>query len=369
MPRSARRAAASVAPCALLALFPALVLSPLAATAADHKEAPFITEDAAADINDVYIFRSPENPNNVVLAMTVNPFTVPAQNINYRFSSEVRYRFEIDTNADGGADRSIFVTVRPGRTMFDVDFPGTANDFAGTITQPTLEPTANAPIINQGPGGVRAFAGPTDDPFFFDFAGFVRFRSGTGTFSGDDTFAGFNVSTIVLEVPLAVLTGGQQQFAAWGATDRRQVTLRRGSRGELQRELGPWEQVERMGNPAVSTVLIPTAQKDLFNVGVPRNDARDFAGSIVASLQSLGTTQENIGILASVAVPDTLKFNAAAPTGFPNGRAPADDVVDTLLFFIFNQPADPSTASDAVPQNDVSFPATFPYFAQPRQPN
>ena len=85
----------------------------------------------------------------------------------------------------------------------------------------------------------------------------------------------------------------------------------------------------------------------------------------MASLQSLGTNDENIGILASVALPDTLKLDPSAPSGYPNGRLPEDDVVDTLLFFIFNQ----TPVADGVAGNDVAFEAEFPYLAPPQQPD
>src|SRR5262249_45402879 len=43
---------------------------------ADHRDAPGISEDVRADLADVYSFVNPNN-GNIVLAMTVNPFTVP----------------------------------------------------------------------------------------------------------------------------------------------------------------------------------------------------------------------------------------------------------------------------------------------------
>src|SRR3989475_5976148 len=40
--------------------------------ASDHKDSALLAADPAADIADVYTFRSPVNPHNVVLAMTVS---------------------------------------------------------------------------------------------------------------------------------------------------------------------------------------------------------------------------------------------------------------------------------------------------------
>ncbi len=335
------------------------------AIGADHKEAPLIAEDPSADIADIYAFVPADSPGNLVLVMTVNPFSAPTEGVNFRFSDNVRYRFEIDTDKNGVSDRTISATFDRASGTFDLNFPGSVNDFTGTVTQPTEEPEPNPAVINTGGNGITAFAGPRDDPFFFDFVGFSRFLAGTGSFSGADSFAGFNTSAIVIEAPLNAVTLGDTDFALWGATDRRRVTLRRGSRGQLERELGPWEQIERMGNPAVATALVSAPNKDFYNVGQPADDATDFAGDIVASLQSLGTNQENIDILASVAVPDTLKIDTTQSTAYPNGRKPADDVVDTLLFFIFNQ----TPVSDDVQMNDVPFSETFPYLAPPNQPS
>ena len=69
-------------------------------------------------------------------------------------------------------------------------------------------------------------------------------------------------------------------------------------------------------------------------------------------------------------IPDTLKLNLAAPSGFPNGRTLTDPVIDVTLAIIFldinaagqspstlaNVPLNPAT-------NDVSFRTTFPYLA------
>ena len=84
----------------------------------------------------------------------------------------------------------------------------------------------------------------------------------------------------------------------------------------------------------------------------------------MTSLQSLGTNAENIGILASVAVPDTLKVDLSSLSGYPNGRDPDDDVIDTLFFFIFNQ----TPVSDDVDGNDRPFLDEFPFLAPPHQP-
>src|SRR5262249_42297086 len=124
---------------------------------------------------------------------------------------------------------------------------------------------------------------------------------------------------------------------------------------------------------------------DEFNAATTQDDANGrFAADIVAALMALGTNQTNINILANVAVTrgDMLRLNlntanttlgvgeeiysTANYVGFPNGRRPGDDVVDTLLFFIANQPAGGITDNANV--NEVPIPNSFPFFPPPHQP-
>lgn len=352
--------------CSALAL---LAAAGSLASAADHKEAPLIADDPAADINDVYAFPNPNDPTRFCLAMTVNPLTDPEQNGNANFSPTVRYRFEIDFNNDGRSERSVFVTfskVENNAQTMRIDLAGTADDFTAPVQLGSSAPTAPEPVVTTSPTGISAFAGVRDDPFFFDLAGFNRFRAGTGTFSGRDAFAGANCSILALEIPLQTLTGGLKSFQVWGATDRRRLTTIRSASGRLLATSGPWEQVERMGNPAVATVFVAKRNRDRFNIITPNKDAREFGAEISASIDALGTNAQNKAILASVALPDTLKLNLDNPPGFPNGRRPQDDVIDTLLFFIFNQPSPAPT--DGANANDKPFLTTFPYFAPPHQP-
>jgi hypothetical protein len=122
--------------------------------------------------------------------------------------------------------------------------------------------------------------------------------------------------------------------------------------------------LDRTGNPAVSTALIPFTDRNRFNRTRPQNDATLWADTIVARLTDLGTSPGNISTLASVAVPDTLKLNLNQSDGFPNGRLPDDDVIDTLFFFIFNGGA---PTGDGVDENDEAFLNEFPFLAPPFQ--
>ncbi|HEX6141280.1 MAG TPA: DUF4331 family protein, partial [Geminicoccaceae bacterium] len=207
------------------------------------------------------------------------------------------------------------------------------------------------PVIVTGPG-ILAFAGPRDDPFFFDGVGFNRFVNTTGTFSGDDSFGEHNVSAIVLEFPIRLVDDGDGLLEIGGLTTRRMA----GQYPADDRRL------DRTGVPGVSTAFIPTDQRDDFNRGLFKDDAADFSDEIVASLEDFGTSDENIATLAEVAIPDTLKLDLEQPIGFPNGRALEDDVIDTILTLVLNGPA-----GDGVDSNDREFLDAFPYLAPPFQ--
>src|ERR1700752_3001286 len=100
-----------------------------------------------------------------------------------------------------------------GKTLFAVP------SNVGPLTMPNYQSLFNQGIYDLG-SGVRVFAGTVDDPFFIDLgAAFdsLNFRMGVGgvftaSVDGDDTHnyapdavAGFNVNSIVLEVPISWL--------------------------------------------------------------------------------------------------------------------------------------------------------------------
>jgi hypothetical protein len=111
--------------------------------AASHREAPLIALDPAADITDVYAFRSWEDPSKVVFIMNVIPSQVPASGPNFfNFDDNVLYAFHFDLNADGNADDlSIeFRFITEIRPPFD-DLPVA---YAGVDPVPGLPPAITA---------------------------------------------------------------------------------------------------------------------------------------------------------------------------------------------------------------------------------
>lgn len=361
-------------------VFAAMLLASVVAPAhaADHREAPIVNGLPQADINDIYAFRNPTDPSRLVLVMTVNPFSVPDVAGSYNFSPDVLYRFAIDNTGDARFDKAIDITFSPlvaGAQNFTARFPG-GRKLTGPATRPTvLSGTPNEPVVTTGLGSanVKVFAGPRDDPFFFDAVGFNRVVAGVGGFTSEDAFAGVNVSAIVVEIPVFMVrqTAANSRLQIEGFTYRASQPANPKKKGEpvslntkrVTLDGRTYVQTDRMGNPAVATALIPGPLKDAFNQGLPYQDAANFAPAILASLAGFGTPDENVAILASVAVPDTLKLDLGQSDGFPNGRRLKDDTIDTLLKLILANPA----ATDGANANDRPLENDFPFLGEPQQ--
>ncbi|MGH9086187.1 MAG: DUF4331 family protein, partial [Acidimicrobiales bacterium] len=122
------------------------------------------------------------------------------------------------------------------------------------------------------------------------------------------------------------------------------------------------EVVDRMGRPAIATVLIPDGQEDAFNQTAPAADRATWGDEVVDALIALsgGTyTPAQAQGLSEVLLPDILTVDTSSSAGFLNGRRLADDVIDAELGIVTNG----ALTSDCVAANDKSFSTTFPYLA------
>ena len=343
---------------------------------ADHRDSPGVEDDAAADITDVYAFRSPDNPDNLVAVLNVNGLTAPAENATRNFPTDVTYNINIDNTGDLVADATASISFSGDPLMFTVE--GLGDPITGEVTPPSTDPTAPDPIITES-GGIKVFAGQRDDPFFFDLVGFKAFVGGPyvpaeglraeGETPAADTFAGTNVSSIVIELPITALTGEATSdtgvIRAWATT----------TRGGAQ--------VDRMAIPAINTAVIPSDQKDDFNQADPANDAADFGASAQTTIEGLRTAVNDVldpavgaedgGPLGSLTaeevkdalIPDVVTIDFSQPVGFTNGRTLEDDVIDVALQLVLNRTAG---ITDAIDGNDVASASSFPFLAPPHQP-
>jgi hypothetical protein len=385
---------------ACAAIFAVLfAFAPLRARAADHADSPVAASDQGADIGDVYFFLDPNDNTKAVMIMTVHGFIVPGEAANFGvFDPAVRYRFEIENTGDAKPDLFIDVRFSPRTATNGVPQAQTAtitlsgsSSFNRTFTAPATNPSATSAtpptqvVTTDQTSGVSFFAGLTDDPFFFDIPAFGRFTASIRAGSPDptvfqrgrDTFAGYNILSIALSVPVSMIKGQGNIVGLSGSTQRRTPQIYNAQTGEPT-GFGRWQNVDREGLPAVNVALVPFNLKNQYNAATTVDDAAGrFASAIVATLQGLGTNAQNIGLLASLAVTngdilrlDLTKQNTGSgggnnsSAGFPNGRRLADDVIDTELTIIANG----TPLGDNVNANDVAFQNSFPFLAPQQTP-
>jgi hypothetical protein len=320
------------------------------------------------------------------------------------------------------------LTNTDGSTLFAVP------SNVGSRTMPDYDALAAQGIYNlQGKGGasdIRVFAGTVADPFFIDLgAAFdsFNFRAGAGggvlTAAQDkddklnlapNAVAGFNVNSIVLEVPIRLLTSDGAVHAAtdpkgtigtWATTSRQQVTIRQSP--YPNQAFGNYFQVQRLGNPLVNELVIGTGSKDYWSMSNPMDDSNFAKFDLDPLIARVFNAVYGINIpapprydllpLVTYAAPiapagtpagpiaDMLRLNTGvAPTplanrsrlgliagdaaGFPNGRRLTDDVVDIAARVVgggilakgFNV-APNNLIGDGVNSPDVPTQETFPY--------
>jgi hypothetical protein len=452
----------------------ALLAHTPAAFAASHREAPITALDQKADITDWFAFVSPEHPNSVILILNVDPFLEPSNGPNYfPFDPGILYEMKIDNTFDGIADVTFqfrFKTqyTNPGvftgyvggllgiPAITSLSGPGSQGlnllqTYEVTMVTPTSRIELNngqtlyAVPTNVGPrtmpnypalraqgvytllNGIRVFAGTVADPFFVDLgAAFdslnFRMAAGGGVLSaavdGDDThnyapnsLAGFNVNTMVLEVPITLLTAGGRAYAAsnkqavigtWGTTSRQKLNVLRDDESE-----GNWAQVQRLGNPLINELIIGTGSKDRFSMDEPYNDiqfssfflnpllAQIFASigipvppaprtDLLPLVQYMAPICPGCAATDAGPIADLLRLNTGiAPTpfgsqkrlgflagdnaGFPNGRRPVDDVIDIAARavggILANATKYGTPIGDGVNTSSSQLSGTFPFLA------
>jgi hypothetical protein len=351
------------------------VTAPGGAGAADHLDAPGLTPpggDPRTDITDIYAFRA---GSDTVLVLNVNglmqpgvqaPFAAKAPSV--AGTQRVTYNLRVDN--DGDAAEDVVLSVGFGRpNSKGVQRMVVRRD--GTVLARGRTSAFGDVRVARG-HGIEAYAGMRDDPFFFDLGGFLNILSSEPgkSFIGctaprQDSFAGTNVSSIVLQVPSRLLTrSGSTQIGVWATTDRGGV------------------QIDRMGRPAIATVFIPNnpfepagsepSQKNAYNAAHPRGDQASFRGEVVDTLATLYSLNDGAGDdpsddaakiagLADVLLPDILTFDTSSSAGFLNGRRLADDVIDAELGLV----TEGAVTTDCVGANDRAFSSAFPYLAGP----
>ncbi len=189
----------------------AVVAIPAVALAADHTDSPAAEDDPAADISDFYVWHTADG--RLVLVLNYAGLTAAGDPATY--DAGMLYGFHIDRDGDNASDHDIWVKFgQNGADEWGVQVTGLPGDDVVTGAVDTNLATT---------GGNDVFAGPREDPFFFDFQGFLDTLD-TGTLMFDptrDSFAGTNVTSIVIEIDAAMAADGADNLSIWATAARK----------------------------------------------------------------------------------------------------------------------------------------------------
>lgn len=239
--RSRRRALAL----ALVAAAVGATAGVRALRASDHQDTPEVELNQRMDINDVYAFPGAD-PTRIALVMTTASPLTPAASATTFFDPNLLYQIKVDNTGDAVEDKVLQIT-----------FTGTGANQQVQVRGPLVpsvkgamqnEIASDAPVvmgaINTVLGtasGIQVYAGVRDDPFFIDLEQFFRILPDRKPVTGSlaalpstptasafrapgqavDFLAGFNVLSIVIELPTAMLTtGGNTKIGLWGTISR-----------------------------------------------------------------------------------------------------------------------------------------------------
>ena len=462
-----KRALNKVAVCALAGL--SLTVNNNA-DASSHREAPLIAEDPSADNTDVYAWVQPGTHDKLYVVANFIPLEEPSGGPNFhKFSDDVRYEIHMARGADDLRDDvTYFIHFKTSRInrVDPADLtlaPGGGKEFFAQLSGQTqtytvikkvrgrsaqviardvpVAPTNIGPRtfgLIHAPGGVsdeydddfaasfvesmgnngdegRVWAGPRDDGFYVDLGGVFDLANLRPAGLAQDGVSGYNVHSIVLEIPTTKLTengelpgntpSNDTTLGIWAAASRRQISILRHFRGQ-KLNFGRWTRVSRLGLPLINEAVIGLQDKDKFNRTHPRYDVPNFGAYILNPV--VVRDAEAVGIYAALgvdptpfksnrtdiidiislkdipeadahsiplnAVGDVLRVDLATDSGFPNGRpipggAQADqeqaDVTDVLLSVLLAGGQLP--ISDGVDYNDKPFLQQMPFLPLPHR--
>ncbi len=195
--------------------------------AADHIDAPAV-QGGNSDITDFYAFQG-QDENNLVFVANLQGLLSPSTTASAMFDENVLIEFNIDNTGDNVEDLVIQAIPRDGKMYF---FGPVAPSQTGLNSMVMTTASANGMVDITAYGasanietsaGMTFFAGPRDDPFFFDFAQYSAIIGETATgfnSPGTDTFAGTNVLSVVVEVPKSMI-GGSGTINTWVESKRK----------------------------------------------------------------------------------------------------------------------------------------------------
>lgn len=294
-------------------------------SSSSHREAPLISNDPLADNTDLYAFRSPANPNKIVIIANYVPGQLPQGGPNYySFGENIRYEIHVDNdvNTDGddyiyrftfdkeNEDPTTFFNIRLGKqnlkTTYKLERYHTGEGWKtivknGIVPPPNIGPRSisspvglNAPDYNSlinssiktANTGEKVFCGTADDPFYVDLGGIFDLGDvprTTGSKSRDGLGC-FNVSTIAMEIDIATLQRDHKPVShatsildpnyvigVWASASRRKITVLNDHDGDhdwYKKDNDDWKGVSYSGPwIQVSRLGMPLTNEAVIPIG------------------------------------------------------------------------------------------------------
>jgi len=455
-----------------------LAAFPLSALASSHREAPSIAKDPVADNTDLYAWVEPGTHDKLYILANYNPLQEPSGGPNFHgLSDDVLYTIHIargpnslddvvtyeiqfktadipyvdtsNANIGPGGGKEFFAQLSAGGgggipvqtyTVKKI-VNGTTTTIAKNVrvAPPNIGPRTYAivykgeyassetsyndnfaasfinPMGTSGAEG-RVFVGPRDDGFYVDLGGVFDLAGLRAKGQAQDGVAGYNVSTIALEIPTTKLTANGQApgntpgdattLGVWASASRRQVKVLHHDGDDD--DFGPWIQVSRLGLPLVNEAVIGLQDKDKWNRSNPKKDLQNYGAYFLnpilvrdaefagfygtgGPLNGITPPKANRTDIVDIinikdfpaagahniqTVGDVIRVDMATDSAFPIGRplqpgtnkeGPSVvgdlDVTDVLLSVILTKAA--AVVGDGVDYNDKTFLTTFPFLALP----
>jgi Domain of unknown function (DUF4331) len=360
----------------------------------DHISGPRALADPIADITDVYAFPSPERPGHLALVVNTLPFAQPSD----LFSDGLIYRFRLRPLTRGAAGDPAPFVVGEQESRFDCVFfdPEVGAGQEGTCSTPAGDVVPFRVGDEQGGAGqgVRVFAGPRWDPFIMDApAALKTIATGALAFTdpGSIYLDGKNVLGLVVEVDCEQFLPGAELVGVVAETL---------TRGRFN------VRIERVGRPEVKNMMLAPKQfdqvnrdleiRDLYNMEDGFQLENGYLGAYRARLNAnlafwdgldgktdWPSNEEGSHPLTELVLADFLAVDVTKPYADQGscleieravregrahetcgGRAPNDDVMDTLFTLMINAGAGP-VIRDGVDQSSRPASRSFPYLALP----
>lgn len=216
-----------------------IVAAALILVAADHIDAPS-SMGTTADLADFYGFEPSEGSDNTVFVVDLQSNVLPELAYG-SFDESVLTEINIDTDGDLVEDYVIQAIPRSGRMYFFFGTPAqTGLNSEVMVNNPLgdVEISGASAVVETTDAGVKLFAGPRQDPFYFDFFQFnavinpdvnsapLGFKPAG---EAEDTFNGANTMSIAVEIPNNMMGAptannalGIPVYKTWVTTNKKQ---------------------------------------------------------------------------------------------------------------------------------------------------